>query len=708
MSDLEGLFEPASIAVVGATEVPGRFGSRVLSCVVAGKFEGPIYPVNPKYEQVLGLKCYDNLGSIPGTVDTVIFAIPGAQIAGQMAECGRKGVKLAVVLSSGFAEVGAEGKRRQDELVATARAAGVRVLGPNGLGFLNLEKHVIATTSTTLPIDSLIPSSVALVTQSGALGYPVIFSRAHDHGVGFRFVVAGGNEADLSSADVIRYYAEDPKTRVIAAMVEGIKDPDGFRDALETAYGAGKPVVILKVGRSEEGRRAVGSHTASMAGSDAVNDAIFAHYGVIRVDDVDELWEVPAALLSTHQPRGRKVALVSSSGGLGGLFADHVKGQGLELAEFSPETILEFKRLLPDFAMIQNPLDLTGAFVGQPDEGGMFRQAIDILTSDPGVDILVVAQVVSRPEVGPAVIGAVRAAPKTAVVLAVGGSRESAGLEQAGTDKIHLFTTPGACARTLRRLCERVEASAWRDEPPASKTTGFCPPAPPGVADHEASVALLEAYGIPLVRQHIAEQPGTAIAAAERLGYPVVAKAVAPGALHKSELGAVILDIRDGDAMRRAVQTLERRFGSPRILVQEMAAGGVEMIVGVQRDRQFGPVVLIGAGGTLVEVLGDAILAIPPFTYAYVQHRIQDLKAYRLLTGVRGVPRADIESLIDLVVKVGNLAVDQADAIESLDLNPVIVLPQGRGSRVVDWVVVGTAAEVRRPRVAGVVKESVL
>lgn len=686
---LAGILEPRSIAVVGATESPARFGGRVLRNVIAGGFGGPIYPVNPKYESVQGLTCYPTLSAIPGEVDAAIFAIPAPLIAAEMAECGQKGVRLAVLLSSGFAEVGPAGRRLQDELVEAARQAGVRLLGPNGLGFMNVSKGIVATTITTLPLESMTAGPVSLVTQSGALGYPAIFSRAHDHGVHFRLVVAGGNEADLSSADVIRYYTEDEGTEVIAAMVEGVKDPAGFREALDAAFEAGRPVVVLKVGRSEDGRRAVGSHTASMAGSDAVNDAIFEHHGVIRVDDLDELWKVPTALTSTPLPNGRRLALVSSSGGLGGLFADHVRAQGLELAGFSAGTREELKRLLPDFAVVGNPLDITGAFVGGPDEATLFQKVIGILTGDPGVDILVIGQVITGTAVGAALVEAVRNAPKTTVILSIGGSREATGLNRPGSAGIPIFDTPESCARTLRYLCERAEANWWRDELRPRPRAGAARTLGPGVADHDTAVDLLTDYGLPLVRQRIVDNAREAVEAADWVGYPVAVKAILPGTLHKTELNAVILDVRDAAAMRGAAEALVERVPGARILVQRMAGPGVEMIVGIQRDPQFGPVVLVGAGGVLVEVLDDKLILVPPFSSAYVRHRIPELKVYRLLGGVRGAGPADLDGLADLVVKVGDLALDQRDHLESLDLNPVIVLPAGKGCSVVDWALTG-------------------
>lgn len=686
----QDLFGPQSIAVLGASEDKGRFGGRVMSNLIDCQYQGTIYPINPKYESVFGRRCYSTLDELPYDVDAAIIAIPAHLVVPAIEECGRKKVGLAVVMTSGFAEIGPEGAQLQEVMVETAKRAGVRVLGPNGLGFFNVAEGIAATPNGVLPSERLIPGHVSLVSQSGAFAFSSVFSRAYDHGVVLRFVVASGNEADVTTADVITYFVADPGTACIAAMVEGIADPVRFCNALAAANVAAKSVVILKVGRSKEGRDAAAAHTAAMAGSDVVNDAVFQRYGVVRVDDLDELWEVSTLLATTPLPKGRRVALVSSSGGLGGLFADQVRGQGLELATLSDRTLAELAKVLPPYIVPGNPVDITGVFVGGPDEPMAFKRFIELLTNDPGVDILVVGQVVVGEQVGAAVVEAVKAAPITSVVLSIGGARAAHGLRSSAGRGVHIFEQPLACAKTLRRLCERAEwlsRQRGTPEPPRYVMNGRL--IPQGIVDAHEALDLLTDYRLPLPQQKIVDNLEDAVRVAEAIGFPVVAKAIVSGSLHKTETGGVELDLRDDAAVRAAVRRLFSKSSAPRILIQQMVPAGIEMIVGIQHDPQFGPAILVGAGGTLVELLDDKLVAVPPFAREELEWRIRQLKVHRLLTGVRGSGPADLDAFVDLIMTVAKLALENGSAIESLDLNPVVVLPQGQGCVVVDWKLVG-------------------
>jgi len=698
MTSLESMFEPRSIAILGASESSARFGGRVLHNLVSGGYRGHIYPVNPKYTEIRGLKCFHSLSDIPHDVDMAIFALPASQVLTAIEDCGAKEIPLAVVFTSGFAELGGKGVALQSELVATARRCGVRLLGPNGLGFLNVQSRIAATATGILPLDSLLPGELSLVSQSGALAFPAIFSRAHDHGVGFRFVVATGNEADLTSADIIKYYVRDRGTKVIAAMIEGISDPVGFVRAMVEAREAGKPVVVLKVGRTAEGRRAAASHTAAMAGSDAVNDAVFERYGVIRVDDLDELWEVGATLLSTRLPKGRRVAMISSSGGLGGLFADHLRMRGLELADLSVATQDGLRELLPSYAVISNPIDITGAFAGTEDEPAAFQRCISLLNADPGIDIVVVAQVVVSEGVGRAVTQAALAAPKTTAVLAVGGSRAAAGLHPFIRSGVHIFDRPLSCANALAHLCKFAESLPLSEMRELRGVITSPSKFGDGVVDEGAVAKALTDYGLPLADYSIVSTAEEASAVADRIGYPVAVKALVADVVHKTELGAVALAISDSSELRAQVERLLLRFPGAPILIQQMVEPGVEMILGINRDDQFGPIVLIGAGGIFTEVYDDHQVAIPPLSPAEAERLIRRLKVHKVLLGHRARPPADVRALVELLVRVSEIAVDNAGTIESLDLNPVIVLPEGSGCRVVDWALIGRNVSSARDR----------
>jgi acetate---CoA ligase (ADP-forming) len=689
------LLEPRSIAIIGASPDKGRFGGRPLANLQLHDFAGRIYPVNPKYDDVDGLRCYPSITSVDGDVDAVLFAIPADQIPDALRDCGAKNVSLAVVISSGFAEIGSTGAETQGCIVAAARESGIRVLGPNCLGFINVHDRIPAVATSAVELPELLPGPISMVSQSGALGIVSVFVRAFDHGVGFRYVVSSGNEADLHALELMRMFVDDPHTRVVAGLIEQFREPEELAIVAQAALAAQKPVVVLKVGRSEGGTRAASAHTAALAGSDAAHDAAFHTHGVIRVDDLDELWQVPDLLANVSLPRGRSAAVMTTSGGLNGLMADLLHREGIEVPTLSPQTITELKRVLPSYsAPPNNPLDMTGGFGGGDKEIAAFSTALRLLDDDAQIDLIVLGQIAVRKDHGETlepIVEVVKSLQKPVVVLSPGGSISEPGLRPLHRSGIPLFTSPQRCARALGHLCRYAQHVATHEEGLTNKRRSFkrgeVASVPPNHVDAAATERLLEAYGIPLAVRQRCSTPDEALAAAERIGYPVVLKAV--GLMHKTEAGGVVVGIRNADELASAYADLRSRVAEPSIDVQAMIEGGVEMIVGIQHDEHFGAVVAVGFGGIFVEVLGDSALRLPPIGEKQAREMIGSLRAARVLEGFRGSQPCDIKALIEVVTAVSELASDLNGSIESLDLNPVIVLPAGHGARVVDATLVG-------------------
>jgi acyl-CoA synthetase (NDP forming) len=692
------VFEPRSIAIIGASPDTARFGGRPLANLERHGYAGTIYPVNPKYSEVRGLRCYPSLAAVEDQVDAALLAIPAAAIPAALEECAARGVKLAVIVSSGFAEAGDAGAATQRQIVESARAGGIRLLGPNCLGFINVTDGIPAAATAAVELPDLLPGGISLVSHSGALGIVSVFVRAYDHGVGFRYVISSGNESDLHALELMRMFVEDPETRVIAGLIEELRRPDELAAVAEAALDAGKPIVLLKIGRSEGGTRAASAHTAALAGSDAVYDASFRAHGIVRVDDLDELWEVPHLFDSVPLPSGRRVGVITTSGGLNGLMADLLHREGLDAPTLSPHTVDALREALPAHAVPENPLDLSGGLGGGAGEIAAFTTSLKLLDADPRIDLIVLGQIAVREnhhEVMDPIIEVVRLLRKPVVLLSPGGSISDRALGSLHRSGIPLFRSPQRCARAIGHLCSYADFVRDRRAagPPApAPTRDAAAPLPaveigPGLLDADRSWELLASYGLPLAGRAVARDLEEAQAAAERIGYPVALKAL--GLLHKTEAGGVVLGLRDAGELAAAYADVCARLGTAEVEIQEMVEGGVEMLVGVQHDDHFGNVVVVGSGGILVELVGDSALRLPPVGPDAARTMIESLRATKMLAGFRGSPPADVDALVDVVTRVSELATDLQGRLESLDLNPVIVLPEGRGARIVDAVVIG-------------------
>jgi acetyl coenzyme A synthetase (ADP forming)-like protein len=668
VSSLKPFFLPQTVAVVGASSREGSIGGELFRNVLRGEFLGTCFPVNKKAAPVAGVHAYPTVAAIGEPIDLAVICLPGGAVLDAAADALAAGVRALCVISAGFAEVGPEGAVRQQELVALVRSHGARLLGPNCLGIAAAAPQLNATFGPR----ALPPGNVGFSSQSGALGLAVL-ERAAERQLGLSAFVSIGNKADISSNDLLEYWEDDPATDVVLLYLESFGNPRKFgRVARRVARS--KPIVAMKAGRTSAGARAASSHTAALAGSEAAVDALFDQAGVLRVDTLEELLDVTGLLAGQPLPRGRNVAVLTNAGGLGILCADACEAAGLTLPPLADSTLEALRAVLPAEASVANPIDMLGSAVGVT-----YERALPLLLDDPGIDAVIVLfvppVVAGADEVAEAVVRAVPVdAGKPVLVSIISGGGPPQALLSA---PVASFAYPESAARALGRAAARGEwlrrpqgrVPALEDLDP-KRAAAIARDAGDRWLTAGETRSLLQSYGIPVVDERTAATLDEAVAAAKELGYPVVLKTAVAGA-HKTEVGGVALDLRDEAAVRDAAN----RIGAP-LLVQPLVRGGVELLVGAVEDPVFGPLVALGPGGTLAELIGAAAFRLAPLTDADADELVETEKVGRLLAGYRGAPPADIRSVTDLLLRVGRL-VDDVPELAELDLNPVIAGPQG-------------------------------
>jgi acyl-CoA synthetase (NDP forming) len=695
LASLEPLFRPRSVAVIGASADPARIGGIPIRLMRQFGFPGPIYPVNPTIREAQGLPAYPDITAVPGPVDQVIFAVPERLVVPALEQCARVGVRAAVMFSAGFAEVGEEGRRQQERVATVARAGGIRVLGPNCLGVVHFARGMFSTFSPGFGDGFVREGRIALVTQSGAFGgYSFVLAR--DRGLGLSYWVTTGNEADVDVAACIAFLAEDPETTAILAYLEAARDGTRLRAALERARARGKPVVAVKVGRTELGAVAAASHTASLAGADAVYDAVFRQHGAWRAQTVEEFFDLGYALAVGRRPASRRVGMVTVSGGVGVLMADEVTAHGLEAPPLPEAAQAALKALVP-FAAVRNPVDITGQLVN---DIGLFERSIETVVAEGDYASVVCFQgSAGRSPVNGPRIEAVwqrmrREHPDT--LVAIVGVTTPAGRHRYEADGCLVFDDPTRAIRAVAALTRLAEDLA---RPAAPVAAAPAPPLPPGPYTEAAALAVLRAAGLPTVdTRHVRSADEAARAAAE-LGGPVAVKVVSAALTHKSDVGGVALGIATPDeaaaAYAAVLARVRQRAPGAAIdgcLVAPMVSGVCETILGVHRDPVFGPVVMVGLGGVLVEVLRDVAFRAAPVDPDEARRMLAELRGARLLEGVRGRPPADVDALVDALVRLSRFAAAHAGEIESLDVNPFIVRARGQGGCAVDAVLLRRGA----------------
>jgi acetyl coenzyme A synthetase (ADP forming)-like protein len=678
--NLDGLLFPRSVAVIGATPVAGKIGNVVFTNVA--NFPGEVYAVNPKYQEIAGKPCFPSVLDLPKPVDLAVVVIPAEGVSQVLRECGKKGIKNAVVITAGFKECGPEGAKRERELVQIAEEYGLNVLGPNVLGLISTR---VGLNATFAPKGAL-PGSIAFMSQSGAFCTSVL-DWAWKEKLGFSHFVSLGNKAVLDESDFLAAFAEDPETKVIVAYLEGIKDGPRFME-LARRISQEKPIVILKAGRAEAGARAVSSHTGTMAGSDHAYDAAFRQCGVIRARTVEELFDYAYILSRQPLPKGKRIGIVTNAGGAGVMAADAAEWEGLAVARLSESTLQALAQRLPPEAAIYNPVDIIGHATAE-----QYRAALELVLADPGVD-LGVALSAPHPILRYADLARVVAEAKErfgkpiAVSFMAGELGEEAEeiLRRAG---IPSFFDPARAVRALAALAKYAEIRARRRTPPPSFPVDL-PKARKILKSAEEkgrvrlgleAMELLSAYGIPVAKGGVAKTAEEARKIAEEIGKPVAIKILSPEITHKTEVGGVRLSVPPQEADRVAWELLNafrKTFpGIPMdgVYVQEMLPPGREVILGMVRDPTFGPLLMFGLGGIYVEVLRDVAFGVAPLSREEAEEMVRLIRGAKLLLGVRGQPPVDLAGLVDLILRISQMSVENPEILE-LDLNPVICYPE--------------------------------
>jgi acyl-CoA synthetase (NDP forming) len=709
MPDLTPLLWPRAVAIIGASDNKDIIRGRLLHVLQLRGYPGKIFPVTPSRDEVQGLRAYPSVAALPEPVDLAVVVIPAASVAEVLAECGARGIKAAVVISSGFGEERGDAARgRQEDLQRLAEVHGMAICGPNCEGVVNALAPLAATFSPSLENQEyrLIPEvsggrPISVIAQSGALSFSYL-NRGAPRQLRFTYLISSGNEAALEGLDYVDWMLDEGRTDIFLLYMEAVRSAATFRRVGAKAAGLGKPIIVGKVGRSEAGRRAAASHTGALAGADSAYEAMFRRYGIVRCEDIDEMVDTAAAFAFCPLPRGRRVALLSASGGGAAWMADMCTAHGLELPELDGATRKEIDPLIPSFASSQNPIDLTAQAIREVG----YARIIEILQRSPVTDmILVVGSLATETMLRRDIDAITRVARESAVPIAFCAytNASPAAVALLAGAGLPAYTSMANCAKALRALAEYAEFQRrWRQRgggeltpvPDVTEVRRRLTAAGRVLCEHEAK-EILAAYGVPRPREEVAADVTKALEAAARVGFPVALKVQSPDIPHKTEAGAVALGLTTPAALRRAYRQV---LGSARtahpgaevrgVLVQQMAPRGVEVIVGVTRDETFGPLLMVGLGGLFVEVLRDVAFAPTPLTREDARDLLAQLRGSRVLQGVRGEPPADVEALVDLLVAVSRFADDHAEAIAEIDLNPVIVHPRGQGLSVVDALII--------------------
>lgn len=696
-ASLRPFFHPRSVAVIGPGRDRQSIGHRVLEQILKNGFEGPVFPVHPSAHHVCSIRAVRNVTEITEPVDLAIIAVPAIHVMEVTEQCARKGVKAVVVISAGFAETGPEGAALQHALTEKVRSLGMRMIGPNCLGVLNTDPQVSLNGS----FSHVFPPAgrIAMSSQSGGLGLALL-AMAREMGLGFSSFASIGNKGDVSGNDLLQYWEGDPATDVILLYMESFGNPRRFA-RIARRVSSVKPILCVKAGRFAAGKRAASSHTAALMSSDTQVDALFQQTGVLRTDTLEEMFELAAGLVKQPLPRGPRVAILTNAGGPGILCADACEQAGLVVPTLTDGTQAALRRFLPPAAGTLNPVDMVAS--ATPEN---FLSSVRILMEDPGIDAVIAMHIPVIEHDGAAVFAAVargaeeaRSKGATEKPLLFCSMGATAGIESAGTPAIPVYHTPEAPAHVLGRM---LEYRRWREKP------GGIVPELPGVDIQKAVQIveksldgpddewlgperirqLLECFSIGVMPGEVARDADHAAAVSRAIGFPVVMKIVSKDILHKSDVGGVELDLADEDSVRTAFARLEERVTAQGktmdgVWVQPMIEGATEIMVGIENDPQFGPIVTVGLGGIHVEILRDVAFRLCPLTDTDAGEMIRGLRGYRLLEGYRGHPPADVPALEDLLLRLSRMA-EEVPRIRELDLNPIMVLPPGKGLVLVD------------------------
>lgn len=688
---LAKLLNPQSVAVIGASDDPSRIGGRPIAYMRSQGYQGKIFPVNPNRTTVQGLTAYPNVAALPETPDVAIVIVPASAALESVTALAERGCAAAILFTAGFAETGPEGALEQQKLVDAAHKHGMRLIGPNSLGIINPCHHFYGTFATGCELAFPKAGGVAIISQSGAYGaHLMAVSTAND--IGLSAIILTGNEADLTVGDMLQMVVQDPATKVIMLYSEGIRESAGLLAGLDAARRARKPVLMMKVGRSAVGSAAAQSHTASIAGDDRVTDAVLKEFGVVRVQTTEQMLDIARLATRGIYPANNSLGVITVSGGAGVLISDAADAIGLPMPEMPQDSQDRLLKLLP-FAAPRNPVDVTAQFLNEMSLISTFTDAL--IAEGKYTSILgFFTYTGGAASVAPRLreqLNIVRSKhPDCIFVLSLMASREQ--IREYESDGFIVFEDPSRAVVAIEAMGQFGRAFA---KPPGLPAPTLAPINLPTQNPSEAQAKqLLAQAGIASAPEEVCVEIETAVIAAKKIGFPVVMKIVSPDILHKSEIGGVLLNIRDEAAVREGFALLMQRgkTAAPQarlegVLVAKQLKGGVECILGIHQDPVFGPVAMFGLGGIFVEILQDVVLHRCPFGPDVAEEMIRSIKGAPLLLGARGRPVADIKALAEMLSQLSAFAVAAGPRLQSIDLNPVLAMPQGQGAYAVDAVI---------------------
>jgi len=689
---LDAFFNPKSIAVIGASENPQKLGYQVLANVIVSGFKGGIYPINPKSNEISGLKCYASVLDVPEAIDLVVIVVPNIFVATVLEESGKKGAQGAIIITAGFREAGAEGLKMEQQLLEIAKKYNMRIVGPNCLGVIDTLVPMNASFAAGTPE----VGSIAFMSQSGAL-CTAILDYALAENIGFSHFISLGNKADVDEVALLEAWGDDERTNVVIAYIEGLRNGSEFiKIARKTARK--KPIIAVKSGRTASGSKAVSSHTGSLAGSDAAYDAAFSQAGVLRAESVQELFYYSVAF--AHQPllRGNRIALVTNAGGPGVMATDALERNRLVLAQLQPETEAALKQFLPAAANIHNPVDVLGDA-----RADRYAAALETVLKDPGVDgVLVILTPQTSTEIegtAEAVARISHQASKPVFGCWMGEKEAFKGTKVLVKNHVPNYPFPEPAVATLGAMRKYY---SWLQQPEveienyavdkgavAKLFEDVRQDGRHTIGDTEAQ-AILQVYGITTPRSKVAPTPDEAVAHCREIGYPVVMKIASPDILHKSDVGGIIVGVKSDKEARQAFDTLIQRAKAAKpeatiwgAQIQEMVTNAREVIIGMNRDPQFGALVMFGLGGIYVEVLKDVTFRVAPMSRLQARQMVEAIRTYQLLAGVRGQAPSDVEAIVDTILRISQLVMDFPEIAE-LDINPLLVREKDKGAVAVD------------------------
>ncbi len=690
---LDTIFRPRSVAIIGASTRRSTIGWQMLHNILMAEFNGKVFPVNPKAPVIHSIKAYSTILDVPDAVDLAIVIIPKEFVLGVVKQCGEKGVKGLIVISAGFSETDKKGVKREQEVLAVVRDYGIRMIGPNCFGVVNTDPDV----NLNATFGKIYPKCgrIGFITQSGAMGEAII-NHAKELGIGFSVVASIGNKADISSNDILAYFRDDPRTDVILMYLENFGNPRNFTQIAREVSRI-KPIVAVKSGRTKLGAKAASSHTGALAGLDVGVDALFDQTGVMRVDTIEELFDVAKALSTQPIPKGKRVVVVTNAGGPGILATDALINNGLEMPALSSATVRKLKKFISPEASFSNPMDMVAG--AGPTE---FKLALDVIKTDSRYDtifpIFVPPATIDQLEVARNIHKSLVGCKKTVLACFMGAGGDSQGIEYLKEHDIPVYIFPEAIAKTLATIYKYKERLAR----PRGKSRTFKVDANKvrRIVDEaigngqqaivgEAAIDMLAAYGIPVAGYRYAKSAGKAVEVARRIGYPVVMKISSPPIVHKTEMGGVMVDLRTDKEVQSAFKALRERVGEVKghevfsVAMQQMISGGIETVMGMIDDPSFGPLIMFGLGGIYVEIMKDVSFRINPLTDERAKEIVRSLRSYPLLTGFRGAPPVDLETVEETLLRLSQF-VEDFDCFSEIDINPFIASPDRSNCKAVD------------------------